>query len=129
MNTNEKVQQNTEVHKYDVFYIDLGTTRNGSIQHGNRPCMVVGNNVGNKYAPILLVVPITTRKKKFLPTHVKVDKEDGLPFDSTILCEQIMTISKEQLGEKICSLKNKRELIDRKLLVSLGIVDNKKGEI
>ena len=121
MNTNEKVQQNTEIHKYDVFYVDLGTTRNGSIQHGNRPCMVVGNNVGNKYAPILLVVPITTRKKKFLPTHLKVDKEDGLPYNSTLLCEQIMTIPKEQLGEKICSLEEKAKAIDKKLHISLGL--------
>lgn len=121
MNTNEKVQQNTEIHKYDVFYVDLGTTRNGSIQHGNRPCMVVGNNVGNKYAPILLVVPITTRKKKFLPTHLKVDKEDGLPYNSTLLCEQIMTISKEQLGDKICSLEEKSKFIDKKLHISLAL--------
>lgn len=121
MNTNEKVQQNTEVHKYDVFYVDLGTERNGSIQNGYRPCMVVGNNIGNKYAPILLIVPITTRKKKFLPTHLKVDKEDGLPYDSTLLCEQIMTISKEQLGDKICSLEEKSEFIDKKLHVSLAL--------
>lgn len=121
MNTNEKVQQNTEIHKYDVFYVDLGTERNGSIQNGYRPCMVVGNNIGNKYSPILLIVPITTRKKKFLPTHLKVDKENGLPYDSTILCEQIMTVSKEQLSDKICSLKEKSETIDKKLHVSLGL--------
>ena len=122
MNTIEKTTQGTnEIHKYDVFYVDLGTTRNGSIQNGYRPCMVVGNNIGNKYAPILLVIPITTRKKKILPTHVKVNKEDGLPYNSTLLCEQIMTISKEQLGYKICSLEEKAETIDKKLHVSLGL--------
>ena len=117
MPTNEKM-----VHKYDIFYVDLGTIRNGSIQNGLRPCLVVGNDIGNKFAPIVLVVPITTRQKKPLPTHLDINKGDGgLLYDSTILFEQIITISKNQIVSKVGSLINMADRINKKLLISLGI--------
>lgn len=118
MSTNDTV-----VHKYDVFYVNLGTERNGSIQNGIRPCVVVGNDIGNKYSPIILVVPITTRQKKSLPTHLDVNEGDGgLLFNSTILFEQVMTISKEQIvSQKYGSLSNKANEINQKLLISFGI--------
>lgn len=118
MSTNDTV-----AHKYDVFYVNLGTERNGSIQNGIRPCVVVGNDIGNKYSPIILVVPITTRQKKLLPTHLNVNKGDGgLSYNSTILFEQVMTISKEQIvSQKYGSLSNKANEINQKLLISFGI--------
>ena len=73
----------------------------GSIQSGYRPVLVIQNNIGNKYSPTTIVVPITTKKeqKHYLPTHVRANKQPGLKHNSTVLCEQIMTINQEAAKE------------------------------
>ena len=100
----------------------------GSIQHGFRPVVVVQNDVGNKYSPITIVVPITTKKerKQYLPTHVRVNNQTGLKPNSTVLCEQIMTVNKDSLKLQIGKL-NRRKLMEVNVALAVstipGLVD------
>lgn len=91
-------------------------------QGGVRPGVVLSNNIGNKYAPVVTVAYLTTREKRFLPTHV-VTYATGKR--SIILCEQVATVSKDRLLGCIGKL-DKQELkkVDQAMSVSLGL----KGE-
>ena len=68
----------------DIFYADLNPVV-GSEQGGIRPVLVVQNNVGNKYSPTLVVLPISTAKKHYLPTHIHICGSKTLPKDSVVL--------------------------------------------
>lgn len=105
----------------DIFVVDLGN-RNGHVQNGVRPCLVVQNNMGNTFSPNLIVIPLTTKiKKTYLPVHVILEP------DVMALCECILTISKEQIIYYIKSLNPKTmKKIDDALSISLEI---KKEEI
>lgn len=93
------------VKRLEVWEIDLGT-KNGSVQSGHRPCVVISNNKGNLYSPVVIVIPLTSSKiKKPMPTHVHVDAEScDIYSDSTVLCEQIMTVPKQSLQYKLFEL-------------------------
>lgn len=82
---------------------------NGSVQTGYRPALVFQNNVGNRYSPNVVVLPITSAHKKLnQPTHVLVDAEgSGLRTNSMVLCENPQSISKDQLGEYVTTLPEK----------------------
>lgn len=94
-----------KVKRGDLFYADLNPVI-GSEQGGVRPVLVVQNNVGNKYSPTTIIAAITSQGKKAkLPTHVPVTGNVyGLPKDSIILMEQLRTIDKKRLREKIGTL-------------------------
>lgn len=107
----------------DIFYADLSPVI-GSEQGGVRPVVVVQNDVGNKYSPTIIVAAITSQLNKAkLPTHVNVDaKMVPLPKNSVILMEQIRTIDKKRLRERIGKFdKNIMDEIDAAIKVSLGI--------
>lgn len=107
----------------DIFYADLSPVI-GSEQGGVRPVVVVQNDVGNKYSPTIIVAAITSQLNKAkLPTHVNVDaKMVPLPKNSVILMEQIRTIDKKRLRERIGKFdKNIMDEIDTAIKVSLGI--------
>ncbi len=85
----------------DIFYADLvqGT---GSEQNGRRPVVILQNNKGNRHSTTTIVAMITSAQKKSLPTHVRVRKEDsGLKEDSIVLLEQIQTLDKKRLVNKV----------------------------
>ena len=86
----------------DIFYADLSPVV-GSEQGGLRPVLIIQNDVGNKYSPTVIAAAITSRMGKTrLPTHIDVACEDaGLAKDSVILLEQIRTIDKTRLKEKM----------------------------
>ena len=92
----------------DIFYAKLD--REGHVQGGERPVVIVQNNIGNKYSPTVEILPISARidkaKRKNLPTQVIVEPSDtnGLRYSSVVLGEQVQTINKEQLLMKIGSL-------------------------
>ncbi|MET3209750.1 UNVERIFIED_CONTAM: mRNA interferase MazF [Paenibacillus sp. PvR008] len=111
-----------EIKRLDMWNVQLGSSK-GSVQSGERPCVVIGNNIGNKYSPVVIVAPVTSRVKKDMPTHVKVSVADtGLYHDSIILLEQIMTISKDQLDFKITTLPDEySDKIVNALSVSLAM--------
>lgn len=96
----------------------------GSVQKGLRPAVIIQNNVGNKYSPTTIVVPITGKMKKELPTHHKLFKKDYscLKYDSTLLGEQVLTISKVQILENIGALKEEDiKKLDKVLAVSINL--------
>lgn len=77
--------------------------KDGSKQGGVRPALVVSNNKANKHSPVVTVVPLSARvwKKKYLPTHVQIPKGSGLNKPSMALAEQVETLDKTRLGERI----------------------------
>jgi len=90
-----------KVKRGDIFYADLSPVV-GSEQGGVRPVLVVQNDVGNKYSPTIIIAAITSQMNKVkLPTHVEVSAEFGLPKNSVVLLEQIRTIDKKRLREKV----------------------------
>lgn len=89
------------IKKGDIFYADLSGGV-GSEQHGERPVLIIQNNIGNKYSPTTIVAAITTHEKKLdLPTHVLLDESCGLKQQSIVMLEQIRTIDKSRLKKKI----------------------------
>ena len=106
----------------DMFYANLGRGI-GSEQKGYRPVLVIQNDVGNKFSSTIIVATITSRVgiKAKLPTHYFINTEDGLQAPSIILLEQIRTIDKLRLKEKIGELDSlKMKEVDKALLISLG---------
>lgn len=112
------------VKRGDMFYADLSPVV-GSEQGGVRPVLVIQNNVGNKYSPTVIVSAITSQlNKSKLPTHIELDSEEfGLKSDSIILTEQIRTIDKSRLKEKIGHINDTQVMskIDNALGVSFGL--------
>ena len=111
---------NKEVKRLDMWNANLGKNK-GSVQSGERPVVVLGNDKGNKFSPVVIVAPVTSKVKKPMPTHVRVEaNEIELYDDSIILLEQIMTISKDQLEFKIATLPEKfQQPISKALSISL----------
>ncbi len=108
-----------------IFFSDLSPVI-GSEQGGFRPVLVIQNNVGNKYSPTVIVAAITSHiEKAKLPTHVELSaKEYGLEKDSVILLEQIRTIDKQRLQQKITELDERiMARINEALKISLGLID------
>ncbi len=114
-----------EVKRGYIFFADLSPVI-GSEQGGVRPVLVIQNNVGNKYSPTVIIAAITSQiDKAKLPTHVEVEaKEYGLEKDSVILLEQIRTIDKHRLRDKITELDEKlMQKVNQALKISLGLID------
>lgn len=108
----------------ELYYADLSPVI-GSEQGGIRPVLVIQNNVGNKYSPTIIVAAVTSQLSKAkIPTHVELSSfEYGLPKDSVVLLEQLRTLDKRRLREKIGMVDSyKMRLIDNALLVSLGFI-------
>ncbi len=113
------------VKKGDLFFADLSPVV-GSEQGGVRPVLVVQNDVGNKYSPTIIVAAVTSQTGKAkLPTHVQLSAtEGGLSKDSVVLLEQLRTIDKQRLKEKIGALnENQIPDVEKALSVSLGIAN------
>ena len=87
----------------EIWLADLGE-RSGNIQSGKRPVIVLQNDVGNKYSPTTIVVPLTSQIKNLLPVQCDVGVECGLKKTSTSLMEQITTINQSQLIKRIGAL-------------------------
>ena len=109
----------------DIFYADLSPVI-GSEQGGIRPVLIFQNDIGNKYSPTVIASAITSQiNKAKLPTHIELSAKDyGLPKDSVILLEQIRTIDKRRLREKIGHLDDElMEKVNDALSISFGLVD------
>lgn len=113
------------VKRGDIYYADLSPVV-GSEQGGVRPVLIVQNDMGNKYSPTIIVAAITSQiNKAKLPTHVEISSEEyGLNKDSVILLEQIRTIDKRRLKDKIGHISTfLMESVDRAVSVSLGLTE------
>ena len=107
----------------DIFYADLSPVV-GSEQGGIRPVLIVQNNVGNRFSPTVIAAAITSQKYKTnLPTHIRVSADEcGLSRDSIVLLEQVRTIDKRRLRERMGNLdETDMGRIDRALSVSFGL--------
>ena len=112
------------VKRGELYYADLSPVV-GSEQGGIRPVLVVQNDIGNKYSPTVIAAAITSKLNKAkLPTHIELSsKEYGLEKDSVILLEQIRTIDKSRLKEKIGELSPyKMNQVNRAMMISLGVI-------
>ncbi|NLW70778.1 MAG: type II toxin-antitoxin system PemK/MazF family toxin [Eubacteriaceae bacterium] len=106
----------------DVYYADLSPIV-GSEQGGVRPVLVLQNDVGNKYSPTVIVSAITSKTNKMkLPTHIPLEKAAGLTRESVALLEQIRTIDKMRLKDKIGHVdENTMRLINEAIAISFGM--------
>lgn len=113
------------VKRGDIFYADLSPVV-GSEQGGVRPVLVVQNDVGNKFSPTVIISAITSQiNKAKMPTHIEITADEyGLAKDSVILLEQIRTIDKRRLKERIGRLDDElMQRVDDALTVSFGLTE------
>lgn len=111
------------VHRGDIYYADLSPVV-GSEQGGVRPVLIVQNDVGNKFSPTVIAAAITSQHDKAnLPTHIEVNAENtGLLKDSVVLLEQVRTIDKHRLKEKMGRLdKTSMQQVNQALSISFGL--------
>lgn len=111
------------VQRGEVYFADLSPVV-GSEQGGIRPVLVIQNNIGNKFSPTIIVAAITAQiQKAKLPTHVEIKAKDhGLERNSVILLEQVRTLDKQRLTDRITQLdESTMEKIDHALEISLGL--------
>ncbi|MDR3289227.1 MAG: type II toxin-antitoxin system PemK/MazF family toxin [Peptococcaceae bacterium] len=109
----------------EIYYAELNPVV-GSEQGGTRPVLVIQNDIGNQFSPTTVVIAITSQiAKAKLPTHVEVKaKRSGLERDSVILTEQIRTIDKSRLKEKVAFLDDETmQRVDQAMEISLGLVE------
>jgi mRNA interferase MazF len=108
----------------DVFLADLSPVV-GSEQGGTRPVLIIQNNIGNRFSPTVVIAAITAQiQKAKLPTHVEIHaSECGFERDSVILLEQIRTIDKVRLTDKITHLNEPyMDKVNEALQISLGLI-------
>ena len=110
------------VRRGDIYYADLSPVV-GSEQGGIRPVLIVQNDVGNKFSPTVIAAAITSRTGKArLPTHIEVVASGGLAKDSVILLEQIRTLDKRRLKEKMGHLDDRlMKQVNEAISVSFGL--------
>lgn len=107
----------------DIYYAELNPVI-GSEQGGNRPVLIISNDIGNKHSPTVIIAAITSRvhTKAKLPTHTAVTDFEGLDKDSIILLEQIRTIDKKRLREYLGTLDRRFPISANKALaISIGL--------
>ena len=107
----------------DIYYADLSPVV-GSEQGGVRPVLIVQNDVGNRYSPTVIAAAITSQTEKSkLPTHIELDSKNcGLSKDSVVLLEQIRTIDKRRLREKMGTLDaSSISQVNKALSISFGL--------
>lgn len=113
------------IRRGEIYYADLSPVV-GSEQGGVRPVLIIQNDIGNKFSPTVIVAAITSQiNKGKLPTHVEISASDyGLPKDSVILLEQIRTIDKKRLRDKIGYLTTETmKKVDEAVEISFGLID------
>mgnify|MGYP001102469083 FL=1 len=111
-----------DIKRGELYYADLSPVV-GSEQGGVRPVLVVQNDVGNKYSPTVIAAAVTSKiNKAKLPTHIELPSNSyGLQKDSVILLEQIRTLDKRRLKERIGELnETTMTRVDKAILISLG---------
>ena len=111
------------IRRGDIYYADLRPVV-GSEQGGVRPVLIIQNDIGNKHSPTVIYAAITSKMNKAkLPTHVELNtKRCDMIRDSVILLEQLRTIDKQRLKERICHIDDELlKDVDRALMISLEL--------
>lgn len=113
-------EKNT-IKRRDIFLADL-SPHVGSEQSGVRPVLIIQNDIGNKYSPTVIVAAITSKQKNKIPTHVSLSNIEGISEESVVMLEQIRTIDKKRLIEKIGTVDiEKMEEINQAIRLSLKL--------
>ena len=116
--------------RYEVWFADLGDQPGTSVPSGNRPVLVISNDVGNQYSRTVTVIPLTTKLKRMdMPTHIILTEDDCCLFrphtlqNSVLLAEQITPIAKSALYDRVCRVisKKKRQEIEQAIAVQLDM--------
>ena len=117
------------VHRGEIYYADLNPVV-GSEQGGIRPVLILQNEVGNWFSPTVIVAAVTAKGGKArLPTHVPVGTGCGLRQPSLVLAEQVRTIDKSRLLERVGSLSpEEQKQVDRALLISFALSPQREEE-
>jgi len=115
-----------QLNRGEIYLVNLGSGV-GSIQGGfHRPMIIVSNNKANCFSPVIHAIPLTSKTKKWMPTHVEIPTSVGLQRESTALCEQLMLLPIEQFSQKIgfCNdfIMSK---VDAGIMVQFGLLENK----
>lgn len=116
--------ENRTIARGQIWLVQLQGS--GSVQNSLRPCTVISNKMNNLYSPTVCVVPLTSRVKRMLPTHVFLENtsESGLKRESIILCEQIQTVDKSQLVSYIGEVDERTmNKIESAIMIQLGILE------
>ena len=111
------------IRRGDIFYADLRPVI-GSEQGGIRPVLIIQNDVGNRHSPTVICAAITSKMNKAkLPTHIEIDASSyDIVRDSVILLEQLRTIDKQRLKDKVCHLDERiLSQVNRALKISLDL--------
>jgi mRNA interferase MazF len=111
------------IRRGEIYLVDFPAGWEGE-QHGRRPALVIQNDVGNEYSTTTIVAAMTSRATTY-DFHVRVKAQDtGLSADSTVMLEQVRTVSQRRLSRKLGQLKvDALQAVDRALHVSLGLID------
>jgi mRNA interferase MazF len=113
------------VRRGEIYYADLSPVV-GSEQGGLRPVLIIQNDIGNRYSPTVIVAAITSKiDKARLPTHIEIQAEEyGLTKDSVVLAEQVRTIDKRRLRERVGVLSSEAmNSVDEALQISMGVTE------
>ena len=123
MNNNTS-NNNLEITRGTIVMVDL-PLGNGSVQGGTRPAVVISNDKGNKFSPVLIVIPLTSRlDKKYMPTHHTIEPStiNALTKTSIALAEQIITVGKDMVRNIVGTLDEiDVNFINRKVMTSLAL--------
>lgn len=125
------IQQQGIVKRGEIYYADLSPVV-GSEQGGMRPVLIVQNDIGNRYSPTVIAAAITSQQNKArLPTHIEIEANTyGLSKDSVVLLEQIRTLDKRRLREKMgCLDETAMEKIDGAIAISFGLGSEGRGNL
>lgn len=117
------MKDNWNYRRGDIYLVDLGTNI-GSEQGGRRPVLLLQNDVGNHYAPTLIVAPVSSRywKKSKQPTHSLIEGIENLSSPSVVLAEQIITIDKVRVMKYLGKVPEEQmKGINKAVRVSLGL--------
>lgn len=118
------------IHRGDIFYANLNPVL-GSEQGGLRPVLIIQNDIGNTYSPTTIIAAITSKiKRAKIPTHIEISADRyHLEKDSVILLEQVRTIDKQRLKERVSHLDpGIMEQVDSAIAISLGLKELSKSE-
>lgn len=115
--------KNKKIRRGDIYYADFGNSGD-SAQNGVRPALVISNNLGNEYGPTVIVVAVTSKKKKLnMPTHLILECGTGLNRPGIVMAEQVKTMDKSSLQEKVGKVSNEfLEKVDRAISISVGLI-------
>lgn len=113
-----------EVKRGDIFIADLGVREDaGSEQQGERPVVIIQNDIGNFFSPTVIVAPVTSKSKNKLPVHVEAECNYYLEKSSIVMLEQIRTIDKRKLKDRIGRLGYwEMKDLNEALKVSVGLI-------